>query len=99
LSGISANAAITVIPTTPANLTANVKPTKVDLTWQTAAGAYTYAIYRGVDSVNLVVLKSGLTSTSFTDTPGSGVYYYYVVAVGPFGQRSAPSNIVSATFK
>ena len=39
------------------------------------------------------------TSTSYTDSPGSGTFYYYVVAVGPSGQQSAPSNIVSATFK
>jgi outer membrane protein assembly factor BamB len=99
ISGISASATITVIPATPSNLTANVKPTKVDLTWNTAAGAYTYAVYRGTSSSNLALLKSGLTSTSFTDAPGSGTFYYYVVAVGPSGQTSAPSNIVGATFK
>jgi hypothetical protein len=99
IGGISASAAITVIPATPANLTANVKPTKVDLTWHTAAGAYTYAVYRGTSSSNLALLKSGLTSTSFTDAPGSGTFYYYVVAVGPSGQTSAPSNVVSASFK
>jgi hypothetical protein len=99
IGGISASAAITVIPATPANLTANVKPTKVDLIWHTAAGAYTYAVYRGTSSSNLALLKSGLTSTGFTDSPGSGTFYYYVVAVGPSGQQSAPSNIVGATFK
>ena len=44
-------------------------------------------------------LKSGLTSTSYTDSPRSGTFYYYVVAIGPSGQTSAPSNVVSATFK
>src|SRR5439155_1646321 len=84
---------------TPANLTANVKGNKVNLTWQNAPGATSYVVYRGTSSSNLVVIKSGLTSTSFTDGPGSGTFYYEVIAVGPSGLQSAPSNVVSATFK
>ena len=99
IGGITASAAITVIPATPANLTANVKGNKVNLTWQNAPGATSYVVYRGTSSSNLVVIKSGLTSTSFTDGPGSGTFYYEVIAVGPSGLQSAPSNVVSATFK
>ena len=99
IGGITASAAITVIPATPANLTANVKGNKVNLTWQNAPGATSYVVYRGTSSSNLVAIKSGLTSTSFADGPGSGTFYYEVIAVGPSGLQSAPSNVVSATFK
>jgi hypothetical protein len=43
-----------------------------------------------------VLIKSGLTSTNFTDAPGSGTYYYYVIAVGSTGLQSATSNTVRA---
>jgi len=99
IGGMSRSVAITVVPAAPANLTASVKPTKVTLSWQSAAGAKTYAIYRGTSSTSLVLLKSGLTGNNFTDAPGSGTFYYYVVAIGSTGLQSAPSNTVSATFK
>ncbi|TMC25469.1 MAG: hypothetical protein E6J32_13475 [Chloroflexi bacterium] len=97
VSGISGTAAVTVIPAAPTNLTATVKNSKVNLAWHSSAGARTYALYRGSSSSNLVLIRSGLTSTSFSDAPGSGTYYYYVVAVGSTGLPSAASNTIQAT--
>jgi len=97
VNGVSGTATVTVIPATPTSLTATVKNSKVNLTWHSSAGAKTYAVYRGTSSANLVLVKSGLTSTNYTDSPGTGIYYYYVIAVGSTGLQSAPSNAVSAT--
>jgi len=97
VSGISGTATVTVIPAAPTNLTATVKNSKVNLAWHSSAGARTYALYRGSSSSNLVLIRSGLTSTSFSDAPGSGTYYYYVVAVGSTGLPSAASNTIQAT--
>jgi hypothetical protein len=99
MGSIAGTATISVVPATPANLVEVVKTAKVDLTWTASAGDKSYNIYRGMSPTNLVLLKSNFPSTSFTDNPGSGTYYYYVVAVGSSGQQSSPSNIVSATFK
>jgi len=99
MGSIAGTATISVVPATPANLAEVVKTAKVDLSWTASAGDKSYNIYRGTSPTNLVLLKSNFPSTSFSDNPGSGTYYYYVVAVGSFGQQSSPSNIVSATFK
>jgi fibronectin type 3 domain-containing protein len=71
----------------------------VTLTWRAAAGAKTYRVYRGTTSSNLVLYKSGLTSTTLAENPRPGTYYYYVTAVGSTGLESAPSNTVSVTVK
>src|SRR5207245_6696061 len=97
VSGISGTAAVTVIPATPTNLTATVKNSKVNLAWHASAGAQTYSVYRGTTTSNAVLIKSGLTPTSFSDAPGSGTYDYYVVAVGSTGLPSAASNTISAS--
>jgi len=99
IGSIIGRASINVIPAPPTNLVGVVKTAKVDFTWSAAAGAKSYNIYRGTSPTNLVLLKSDFPSTSFTDNPGSGTFYYYIVAVGNGGLQSAPSNIVSATFK
>jgi hypothetical protein len=99
IDGITGSAAVSVLPAAPTNLAAVVKTTKVALTWNASAGDKSYNIYRGTSPTNLVLLKANFPSTSFDDNPGSGTFYYYVVAVGSTGLPSAPSNTVSATFK
>ena len=99
IGSVIGTARIDVIPAPPTNLVGVVKTAKVDFTWTAAAGAKSYNVYRGTSLTNLVLLKSEFPSTSFTDNPGSGTFYYYVVALGNGGLQSAPSNMVSATFK
>jgi hypothetical protein len=96
VGSVTGSASVTVLPAAPASLAATVAGKKVNLTWQSAAGAVSYRVYRGTSSSNLVLIKSGLTTTSFTDMPGSGTFYYAVTAVGSTGLESARSNTVSA---
>jgi outer membrane protein assembly factor BamB len=97
VNGIIGSAPVTVIPAAPTNLTATVKNAKVNLTWHASAGDKIYAVYRGTTSSNLVLIKATVISTSLTDTPGDGSFYYYVTGVGSTGLQSAPSNTISAT--
>jgi outer membrane protein assembly factor BamB len=94
---VHGSATITVVPGSPSPLSAVVNGKNVKLSWHSAAAAKTYALYRGTSSGSLVLYKSGLTGTSYTDTPGTGTWYYAVVAVGSTGLQSSASNTVSAT--
>ena len=59
----------------------------VTVSWGSVSGATSYTLYRGTTSAPTSALKSGLTSTSYTDTsatPGT-LYYYRVKAVNGAG--------------
>lgn len=67
-----------------------VASSQITLTWSTISGAVSYNVYRGTTSAvvtNKTEIKSGVTTTTCTDTGvTSGVtYYYQVTAVNSSG--------------
>jgi fibronectin type 3 domain-containing protein len=87
-------------PATPTGLTTTPGNNLVTLSWNAAAGATSYNIYRSMSpgGEGSTPYKTGVTATSFTDiglTNGT-TYYYQVSAVNSIGQ-SGKSAEVSAT--
>ena len=87
----------TPTPTTPANVTlgsAKAVSDGIQVTWQTAAGAAQYRVYRK-DAVNTKwkALTSSATGTSYTDkTAVVGVQYTYTVrGIAADGKTLSPS--------
>ena len=87
----------TVTPTTPAaptGLKATAGNAQVALTWNASSGATSYSLYRGTASGSETLLKSGLTTTSYTDTglANGTTYYYTVAAVNSVGTSAASAE-------
>ncbi len=98
---ISVIADSTLVPTKPISVSATkgaVCGGQVSLTWATTTGATSYNIYR-LSGGTYVTVKTGATSTNFTDTvvPGSKAYYK-VSAVNANGESvlSADTSTVSS---
>src|SRR5207237_3282370 len=89
----------TSAPGTPTNLSATLGNGQVSLSWNAAAGAASYNIYRATTSggEGSTPYVTGITGTTFTDTglTNGTIYYYKVTAINNVGQSSA-SNEVSA---
>ncbi len=88
-----------VTPAAPKSLTAIAGNAQVSLTWSASTGASSYSVKRATTSGgSYTTVKTGLTSTSYTDTglTNGTKYYYVVVAVNPAG-TSANSNEANAT--
>jgi len=83
----------------PTNLVASQQGRHIAISWQGSAGAVAYNLYRGTASGGETLYAPGLTETSAKDMAVSSrtTYFYYVTAVGPNGEESAPSNEDSAT--
>jgi fibronectin type 3 domain-containing protein len=91
----------TVIPAAPTSLTATAGKSQIALAWSASTGATSYNVLRSTtNGGGYVLVASGVTATSFTNTKlTAGTTYYYVVqAVDPTGP-SAYSNQASATPK
>jgi fibronectin type 3 domain-containing protein len=97
-SARSSEAAATMAPAAPTGLNASAGNTQVTLGWTAAPGSVSYNIYRSTSSGGETLYKSGVTTTSFTDTnlTNGTTYYYEVSAVNSAGE-SARSSEVSAT--
>lgn len=80
---------ITGIPSAPTNLAATSPATQANLSWNASAGAASYNVYRNG------TLVGNTANTSYTDSPASGNYSYYVKAVGYNGLESNASNTVT----
>jgi hypothetical protein len=93
-NGQTATANVTVnVVRAPTNLTATVQNTnQVRLTWTAPNTVTSYKVYR-----NNTLIKSGLTTTTYTDSNlGAGTYSYQVTAV--YNNVESPkSNTDSAT--
>jgi hypothetical protein len=76
--------------------TSDVCGGKVRIYWNPSAGATSYSVYRATsqDGTFTEVANSPTTLTDFTDTPGTGTYYYKVKAINSAG--SSLSTSVSA---
>ena len=84
------------VPAVPANVTmksAAVSGSSIVVTWEAAANAKTYTIYRKTKNTNWTVLVSGVSGTSYTDksvTAGE-TYTYTVRGVAADGRTMSPS--------
>ena len=78
----------------PTNVSAAAQPGQNVLTWTPSDTAnVTYSVYRGYQSGQETLYKSGLTGTSFTDSAVSaGTYYFYKMSATSNGLQSALSN-------
>jgi hypothetical protein len=83
----------------PTGLTAIAGNNQVTLSWTASAGASTYNVKRTTTSgLNYMLVKSGVTATSFTDTTvTNGTTYFYVVSAQNASGESANSSEVGAT--
>lgn len=87
-------------PATPTGLTAKAGDSQVMLSWNASTGATSYNLYRSLTQggEGTVAYKTGVTTTSFTDTSltNGTTYYYTVTAVNSAGE-SGQSSEASAT--
>ena len=69
--------------------------TTVNLHWNAVPGATSYMIERSSDGLTYTTAASGLTTTSYTDTPGGTVsgLYYEVLAYNGQTDSAAPAPI------
>ena len=98
LSDLSGGAApAPTVPAAPTGVTATAGSMQAALSWTGSTGASSYTVYRGTSSGSETPLKSGLTTTSFTDTglTNGTTYFYQVAAVNSAG-TSPKSAEVSA---
>jgi chitodextrinase len=88
-----------VAPSAPAGLSATVAgPTRVDLSWSASTdnvGVAGYTVYR--EGVGIGDLAAGATSFSDSGAAAGTTYHYAVDAFDAAGNRSAQSNVVTAT--
>ena len=83
--------------TSPSGLEGTSGDSRVELSWDAAAGAETYNVYRdtesGVDASGSP-LAEGVAETAFTDESGENgtTYYYVVTSVNANGEQSASSK-------
>ena len=95
-AGYDAVGKTATVPAVPANVTmksAAVSGTSIVVTWEAAANAKTYTIYRKTKNTNWTVLVSGVSGTSYTDksvTAGE-TYTYTVRGVAADGRTMSPS--------
>ncbi len=86
----------------PSGLEGTSRDSEVALSWQGAAGAETYNVYRSTSSgvdVSASPLDTGISSSEYTDeTAENGTKYYYrVTSVNPGGAESEASGEVEKT--
>lgn len=85
-------------PPPPTGLSAVAGNARVSLTWNSAAGATSYTVKRGLSPGSETTLVSGLTTRSHVDQAvANGTRYFYVVTALSSAGASGPSNEVSAT--
>jgi titin len=99
-------AADTTPPTTPTGLTATGGKFKITLKWNASSdaggsGLAGYEVWRSGTSATsgfiLLTTVTGKTSYTNSSLARGQTYWYYIVAVDGAKNRSAPSNIASAT--
>ena len=86
------------VPAAPTSLAATAGNAQVSLAWTGSTGATSYTVYRSNSSGTETSYRTGLTTTSLTDTglTNGTTYFYKVTAVNATGE-SAKSNEASAT--
>jgi hypothetical protein len=101
---VSGSATVTVASQTisaPTGVTATLRGKRIQISWQSVAGARTYNVYRGTapGGQGTIPFATGLTTTSYNDgaLTKETSYYYRVSAVAANGTESNLSAEVSAT--
>jgi fibronectin type 3 domain-containing protein len=85
-------------PSAPTGLAATAGNATVLLSWAAVSGASSYNIYRATASGAEVLVASGVSANSFTDTDlTNGTTYFYQVTAVNAGGESGRSAEVSAT--
>lgn len=86
------------VPSAPTGLTATPGNAQVSLSWNASSGATSYSLYRATTSGGEASYRTGLTSTTFTDTGlTNGVTYFYKVTASNSVGQSGLSSEASAT--
>ena len=86
---------VQIQPLTPVLKTPTASNGTVSLSWDATDGAVSYRLYRSISSTTgFTLIKSGITATNTTDSPGAGIYYYKVAAVAKT-TSSTDSRILS----
>jgi Putative Ig domain/Galactose oxidase, central domain len=91
---------LTVLPQPPTALTVGPGgPSQAILQWATSISVDVvgYRVYRGTSSGSYNTIIDAGSGTLYTDTPGTGTWYYVVTAVGASGVESSRSNEVVIT--
>jgi fibronectin type 3 domain-containing protein len=87
-------------PPAPTGLAATAGNAQITLSWTASTGATSYNVYRGTTAggESKTAIKTGLTSTAYTDNSVTNgqIYYYKVAAVNSAG-TSGLSNETSGT--
>ncbi|WP_240333612.1 fibronectin type III domain-containing protein [Salinibacter ruber] len=86
----------------PSGLEGTSRDSEVALSWDAAAGADTYNVYRSTSSMNEAEgepLATGVAETSYVDTAAKNgtKYYYRVTSVSPSDTESSASGEVEKT--
>jgi subtilase family serine protease len=99
LADLAPTSAPTSPPASPTGLTAGAGNGTVTLSWTASPGATSYNVYRATTSggEGSTPIKSGIATTTYTDTVTNGVTYYYEVSATNSAGTSGPSGEVSAT--
>lgn len=86
-------------PAVPASLQALATTGSVALSWNAAAGASGYNVYRGTTAGQETLFQTGVKTPSFTDSGDltNGTTYFYEVTATNAAGESGRSNEVSAT--
>jgi hypothetical protein len=93
----SGSLTLTVRPLPPTNLIVGPGgPSAAILTWtaSNSPDVAGYKVYRGISSGNYTTVISAGNVIGYTDTPGTGSWYYVVTAVSNLGTESVVSNEV-----
>ncbi|TSK06585.1 MAG: hypothetical protein FPO08_07945 [Geobacter sp.] len=87
------------VPAAPTALKATAGNGYVALSWSAASGATSYSVYRGTapGQEGGTPVKTGLTTTSYTDSVANGTTYYYKVSAVNSAGSSPLSNEAYAT--
>lgn len=84
-------------PRPPTGLAVTVGSSSFDLTWNAVTGGGTYSVKRAVAGGSYLVIASGLTSTSYSDTSITpGTVYHYAVSCTHAGGESSDSAPVTS---
>jgi len=85
---------VQIKPLTPTLNNPSLSGSTVSLSWSSASGAASYNLYRSTTATGAYSLVKNVTTTSTTDSPGTGTFYYKVAAVAKT-TTSTDSRILS----
>ncbi len=98
LAALSPAATTPTVPAAPTGLKATAGNAVVSLSWTGSTGASSYNVYQGTASGAETLLKSGVTTASYSDTTvANGTTYFYQVSAVNSAGTSAKSGEASAT--